>query len=102
MVALAVVRTGGKQYLMKTGDVLRVEKLPAEKAVVFQDVLLMTDENGRVVLGKPYLAGMAIEAKTEHTGHRPKVLVIKFKAKTRYRVKRGHRQPYSQVKVGKI
>ena len=99
----AVIKTGGKQYRVTEGDMLKVEKLDADKgrAILFNQVLLAVDGEG-VKIGKPYLADAKVEADNLETGKSKKVLVFKYKSKTRYRVKRGHRQPFTRVKITKL
>lgn len=98
----AVIETGGKQYLIKKDQVLKVEKLnvkEGEKAV-FDKVLLTADDDGKnVKIGNPYLEGVTVEATMIKQGRDKKVRVEKFKNKTRYHKVYGHRQKYSQVKI---
>lgn len=99
----AIIETGGKQYRVTEGDVVRVEKLEVEEgqAIKFDKVLLV-GENGKVVFGKPYIDGVTVEAVVEKQGKNKKIIVFKYKPKKDYRKKQGHRQPYTQVKIGKI
>ncbi len=99
----AIIETGGKQYRVQEGDLLFVEKLGVEagEAVTFDKVLLVNAE-GEVKVGKPYVEGATVEAKVEKNGKAKKVVVYKYKAKKDYRRKQGHRQPYTQVTIGKI
>ena len=99
----AIVELGGKQYIVKENDILRVEKVDEEagKSTVTSKVLLVAKE-GSVKVGTPYLAGASVEMKVLKSGMGDKVIVFKMKAKKRYRKLRGHRQPFSEVKVGKI
>ncbi len=99
----AVIKTGGKQYLAKEGDVLTVEKLNVEPgAPVEFDVLLVADEDGsKVELGAPHLASKAKGTVVEH-GRAEKVSVVKYKPKVRYKKRMGHRQPFTKVKITKI
>lgn len=101
---IAVIKTGGKQYLVKEGDELKIEKLSADKdAGVSFEVLLLADENGeKFELGNPTLSGASVQATVLEQGRGKKVKIIKFKPKVRYRRKTGHRQPYSKVKIGKV
>jgi large subunit ribosomal protein L21 len=99
----AVVKTGGKQYRVQEGDVLRVEKLPGEVGaeIAFEDVLLFSDgENLQV--GTPKLENIAVTGHIVEQGRARKVLVFKYKRRKRYRRKQGHRQPYTAVKVDSI
>jgi len=101
----AVIETGGKQYLIKTGNVLKIEKLDVEagKEVVFDKVLLLAKEDGSdVQIGTPYLDGVRIAATLEEQGRNKKIRVVKFKRKVRYKKVYGHRQHFSKVTVGKI
>lgn len=101
----AVIQTGGKQYLIKTGDTLKVEKLDVEsgKEVVFDKVLLLAKEDGTdVKIGTPYLEGVSIAATCEEQGRSKKIRVVKFKRKVRYKRVHGHRQAFTKVKVNKV
>ena len=97
----AVIKTGGKQYKVAEGDVLRVEKLESKDGnVVFEDVLLVV--NGEVKLGKPIVSGAKVSAKVLEEGKGEKKMVFKFKSKTRQHKKKGHRQPFTKVQILKI
>ena len=97
----AVIKTGGKQYKVAEGDVLRVEKLETEGGeIVFKDVLLVV--NGEVKLGKPVVSGAKVSAKVLEEGKGEKKMVFKFKYKTRQHKKKGHRQPYTKIQITKI
>lgn len=99
----AVIETGGKQYKVQEGDVIRTEKLniaDGEK-VKFDKVLLLSEE-GKLNVGKPYVDGASVEGQIEGQGKAKKILVFKYKPKKDYRKKQGHRQPYTQVKIEKI
>jgi len=101
----AVIETGGKQYLIKTGDTLKIEKLDVEegKDVVFDKVLLLAKEDGTdVKIGTPYLEGVSIAATVEQQGRARKMRVVKFKRKVRYKRVIGHRQHFSKVKVKEV
>lgn len=100
---LAVIASGGKQHLIKTGEVLKLEKLEgvAGDKIVFDKVLLTADEDGgNVKIGKPHLEGVTIAATIEKQGKNRTVRVEKFKNKTRYHKVRGQRQRFTQVKIG--
>lgn len=99
----AVIKTGGKQYIVKEGDVITVEKLEAEVGgPVSFEVLLLSDEEGtNVKLGTPMLASKATGEVVEH-GRGDKIEVVKYKAKTRYHKRVGHRQPFTKVKISKL
>lgn len=99
----AVIETGGKQYIVKEKDKLKVEKLAVEKDTVVKfDKVLLVAEGQKVQLGKPYVSGAAVEAKALDQGRADKIVVMKYKSKTRYRRKAGHRQPYTEVLITKI
>jgi len=98
---LAVIQTGGKQYLVKPGDSLKIEKIKATEkdgSVVFDKVLLIVDKEN-VKLGKPFIDGAKVPAKIAGEGRGKKVIVIKYKQKTRYHKKAGHRQPYTKITI---
>lgn len=103
MTKIAVIKTGGKQYKVKEGQYLKVEKI--EKAVgqpVKFDTLLIADSQGDgLTLGKPSL-GDKVEGKILEQGKDQKVQVIKYKSKTRYKKNVGHRQRYTKVEITKI
>lgn len=102
---LAVIKTGGKQYTVKEGDTLRVEKLEAEegKNITFEEVLLVGKEDGSdAKVGTPHVAGAKVEAKVLKHGRADKVDVRKFKAKSRYYKRYGHRQPFTELEITKI
>ena len=99
----AVIKTGGKQYRVAEGDTLKVEKLPAAvgEKIVFDQVFL-TAEGDQVEIGTPVLAKAKVESEVLEQDRPKKLLAFKYKAKTRYRIKRGHRQPYTKVKITKL
>ncbi len=99
----AVIATGGKQYLVRKGDVLRFEKLPEAvgKTVRFDRVLLLID-GATVRVGSPFLSGASVTAKVLEQGKGDKITVIKFQSKVRYRRKRGHRQLFTKVQIESI
>ncbi len=99
----AIIKTGGKQYNLKEGQTLLIEKLELgeEKKVIFDQVLLIVDGD-KIEIGKPLVSGATVLADLLEQGKSKKVLVFKYKSKTRYRVKRGHRQPFTKVKITKI
>lgn len=101
MAKSAVVKTGGKQYLVSEGDVLAVEKLNVDKTVDFDEVLLV-DDGSTTKLGTPTVSGAKVKAEVVEQGRHAKVVVIKYRAKSRYFKKNGHRQPYTKVKITSI
>jgi large subunit ribosomal protein L21 len=101
----AVIQTGGKQYLVKDGDLLKVEKLDVEvgKEVVFDEVLMLAKEDGTdVKIGKPFLEGVSIVAMCEEQGKNRTVRVVKYKRKVRYKKVHGHRQRFTKVNVKEV
>jgi len=94
---LAVIKTGGKQYLVSPGDKIEVEKLDKDKEVIFDQVLLV-EKNKKLEIGKP-LVKAKVTAKVLEQGKGKKVTILKYKAKTRYKVKKGHRQPFTSVEI---
>lgn len=99
----AIIETGGKQYRVQEGDSIRVEKLNFAdgEAIKFDKVLLVANDSNLNV-GKPYVDGAVVEATVEKQGKNKKIIVFKYKPKKDYRNKKGHRQPYTQVKIEKI
>lgn len=101
MTQFAIIKTGGKQYKVSEGDVLLIEKIENKgEKVEFKDVLLVA--NGEVKVGKPFVSGAKVEAEIIKEGKGDKKIVFRYKSKTRQRKKKGHRQPYTQVKIMKI
>jgi len=102
----AVIETGGKQFCVKKGDVLEIEKIKGEKdsSISFEKVLLFgKDKEGKELdLGNPYLENVTVKAKILELGKGKKVTVFKYKPKKRYRVKKGHRQEYAKVEITDI
>jgi len=100
----AVLVTGGKQYKVSEGDVLYVEKLDAEvdSNVDFDNILMVSKEDGELVVGKPVVEGANIIAKVLAQGKDKKIIVFKYKRKKDYRRKAGHRQPHTKIQIEKI
>lgn len=100
----AVIKTGGKQYIVREGDALTIEKLEIEvgKPVEF-DAMLVSDEDGLTVdIGKPTVAGAKVTGTVTEHGMGDKKIIVKFKSKSRYRRHTSHRQPYTNVSIDKI
>ena len=99
----AVIRTGGKQYIVNTGLRLKIEKLELEegKSVKFDDVLLVK-KGDKVEIGTPKVEGATIEAKVLSQTKGDKVVVFKYKKRKNYRRKQGHRQKLTEVEIVKI
>ncbi|MFA9466093.1 MAG: 50S ribosomal protein L21 [Velocimicrobium sp.] len=98
----AIIATGGKQYTVAEGDIIKVEKLGIEagETVTFDQVLLVN--NGEVKVGTPTVAGATVSATVVKDGKAKKVIVYRYKRKTGYHKKNGHRQQFTQVKIEKI
>ncbi len=115
---LAVIKTGGKQYLVAPGQKLKIEKLKGDpsfaeatvgKDVVFDKVLLVAyspsgsarigEKQNKIEIGTPFVVGAKVTGKVLRNAKGKKVIVFKFKAKTRYRKKKGHRQPFTEVEI---
>ena len=99
----AIIRTGGKQFRAEPGKTIRVPSLLGEKgtAVEFNDVLLGS-ENGTVRAGVPTLSGAKVTAEIVKQGRGDKIVVFKFKRRKNYAKKQGHRQGYTEVRIGDI
>lgn len=100
----AIIETGGKQYQVKEGDVVFIEKLPveADETVSFDKVVAVNNDNG-ITVGAPYVAGATVTAKVVKNGKGKKINILTYKPKKGSTMKRqGHRQPYTQVKIEAI
>ena len=96
----AVFATGGKQYRATTGDIIKIEKLEAEKGATIElDQVLMIGEGEDVQLGAPLLKGATVEARVVDHGRGDKVRIIKFKRRKKYRRQMGHRQYFTQIEI---
>lgn len=97
-----MIATGGKQYRVAVGDVVAIEKLAGEykkgDAVSFDQVLLV-QKGATTTIGTPTVSGATVDGEIAVVGRAPKVTVIKYKQKSRYFKKNGHRQPYLKVKI---
>ena len=100
---LAVIKTGGKQYIVNEGRTLKIEKLDLEegKNFVFEEILLINDGK-TTTIGEPFIKGAKVTAKILKQDRRKKDIIFKYKPKKRYKVKRGHRQPYTEIEISKI
>ena len=106
----AVIKTGGKQYVVAPGATILIEKLGARSrtedlkrgdSVTFSEVLL-TDDGAKTTIGTPTVAGASVKATVSMIGRHKTVEVVKYKAKSRYLKRAGHRQPYIKVKIDSI
>lgn len=100
---LAVIRTGGKQYLVKKGDEIKVEKIDGKegKEINFTDVLLVQKDK-KVEIGTPLVKNVKVIGKILKQEKGDKVIVFKYKSKKRYKKKTGHRQPFTEVEIKNI
>lgn len=99
----AIVSTGGKQYKVREGEILRIEKIPGEVgSPVSFDQVLMVGDGESVSIGRPSLEGAAVTARIVEQGKANKLIVFKYKRRKRYRRKQGHRQSFTAVKIDAI
>ena len=99
----AIVATGGKQYKVREGEVLRIEKIPGEVgSPVSFDQVLMVGEGDAVSIGQPSLESAAVTGRIVEQSKTGKLIVFKYKRRKRYRRKQGHRQAYTAVKIDSI
>ena len=116
MTQLAVIKTGGKQYIVTPGQKIKIEKLDPEgsasgrtygagekegQKVVFDEILLLQKGN-KLEIGAPIVKSAKVTGKILKQGKSKKVIAFKYKAKKRYKVKKGHRQPFTEVEILKI
>jgi large subunit ribosomal protein L21 len=100
----AIIRTGGKQYRVKPGDVVRVERLEGEvgSSVTLGDVLLLAGEDGAPRVGSPLLDGVSVQGTVVEQDRDAKVRVFKYKKRKHYRRTRGHRQSFTAVRIDAV
>ncbi|MGB4588695.1 MAG: 50S ribosomal protein L21 [Clostridiaceae bacterium] len=100
----AILNTGGKQYKVSVGEILKVEKLTADvdTTVEFSEVLAVANDEGKLTIGTPIVEGAKITAKVIGHGKAKKIVVFKFKAKKDYRKKQGHRQAFTKILIESI
>ena len=100
----AVIVSGGKQYPVAPGDVVRLEKLPGTKgaAVEFDKVALVAGDDGEVAVGAPWVEGARVKAEVTAQGRAEKITVIKFRRRKNYRRRQGHRQSFTEVRISEI
>ena len=99
----AIIKTGGKQYKVAEGNEIIIEKLDAEEgsSVTFEEVLAV-GEGEKIKFGRPLVEGAKVTASVVKNGKGPKLRIFKYKHKTNYRRRQGHRQPFTKVKIEKI
>lgn len=99
----AIIQTGGKQYRVSEGDVVSIEKVEAGLGEQVSFDIVLTVVNGeKVQIGRPFVDGAKVIAKVVEHGKGKKILVFKYKAKSNYRRRQGHRQPFTKVVIEKI
>lgn len=99
----AIVKTGGKQYKVEEGNMLKVEKLPydVETEVELAEVLLVS-KDGEITVGNPFIEGAKVKATVVEHGKGKKVINFKYKTKTGYHRKKGHRQQFTKLQINSI
>ncbi len=102
MVKIAIIETGGKQYVVTQDSVLNVEKMTGVTgagAKISFDKVLLTDDGKETTVGTPYITGAKVSAELVEEGRTQKVTVIRYRQKSRYFKKKGHRQPFAKVRI---
>jgi large subunit ribosomal protein L21 len=99
----AILETGGKQYKVSPGETLRVEKLPGSRgdSLVFDKVMAVSSD-GDIKVGNPYVEGAIVKGTIVRQGKARKIRVFKYRAKTNYRRRYGHRQAFTEVRVDSV
>ena len=102
--SFAVIKTGGKQYVVEPGKKLKIEKLPIEegKDFSFDEVLLVAGEEGEAKIGTPLVEGASVSAKVLRHARAKKITNLRYHSKTRHRRKQGHRQHFTEVEITAI
>jgi len=101
----AVIETGGKQYKVSVGSVLKIEKLLGKPVIgdkITFDKVLLVDNGNDTTIGSPYISGAKVEALLQKEGKGKTIKVVKYKQKSRYLKRNGHRQPFMEVKISAI
>jgi large subunit ribosomal protein L21 len=100
---LAVIKTGGKQYIVSPGDKIKIEKIDGEveKEIEFSDVLLLEKDNN-LSIGEPIVKDAKVSGKILRQDKAKKIIIFKYKAKKRYKKKTGHRQEFTEVEITKV
>ena len=98
----AIIATGGKQYKVAEGDIIRVEKLGAAEGESYTFDQVLAVNNGELIVGTPVVSGATVSATVLGEGPAKKVIVYRYKRKSGYHKKNGHRQPFTQVKIDAI
>jgi large subunit ribosomal protein L21 len=97
----AVIETGGKQYLVKPGSIVRVERIekPKKRDTIHFDKILLLMDGKEIKIGNPYIKGAKISGKLLKEGKAKKITHLRYRHKTRHAVKKGHRQIFSEIKI---
>lgn len=100
---IAIIKTGGKQYVVSPGQKIKIEKLSKKEGeeAIFDEVLLL-EKDGKLEIGKPVVKGAKVKGKVLSHGKNKKIIAFKYKAKKRYKVKKGHRQPFTEVEISGV
>lgn len=100
---IAVIKTGGKQYIVSPGQKIKIEKLEGKEGsgIAFNNVLLL-EKDGKIDVGHPLIEDAKVSGKILKQGKGDKVIIFKYKPKKRYHVKKGHRQFFTEVEIGDI
>ncbi len=100
----AVIKTGGKQYVVSEGEKIKIEKIKYNvgDTVALEEVLLVSDKKGDILLGTPYVKDAKVTAEVLEEGRGEKKIIFKHKPKKRYKLKKGHRQSYTEIEIKKI
>ena len=100
---ISIFQTGGKQYIVSKGDKIQVEKLPGNAGETIKfDKVLFTSNGSDANVGKPFISGATVEGKVLRQARGEKIHVLKYKAKSKYRRKQGHRQHFTEVEITKV
>lgn len=100
MAKIAIIETGGKQYLVMQGSVLTVEKLSGVKdGKVAFDKVLLTDDGAKTAVGAPYLSGATVSGELVAEGLGKKISILRYRQKSRWKKVKGHRQPFAKVRI---
>ena len=103
--SFAIVETGGKQYTVAKGDIISVEKLKGDHKVgdkITLSTVVLKDDGKETIVGTPYVKGGEVTATIAESGKLDKVMVVRYRAKSRYHKRNGHRQPYMALKIESI
>lgn len=99
MAKIAIIETGGKQYLVMQGSVLSVEKLPVADGTVSFDKVLLTDDGSNTKVGTPFISGASVSAEVVEEGRGKKITVLRYRQKSRWKKVKGHRQAFTKVRI---